>query len=128
MRASSVVVIIILAAAAIVAHPTLAQQDLNNSAIAAQRPAAQSPGTGGNEAAPTKVTPPALPATSAMAPAAGSTGGGMLRLGRAGRGRGMGRARLARGRGHSNDEYAKAASDELDTLLARRLKNICRGC
>jgi hypothetical protein len=43
-------------------------------------------------------------------------------------GHGMHRAPFAGDRRHGNDAYAKAASDERDKLLTKRIKSICRGC
>jgi hypothetical protein len=53
-----------------------------------------------------------------MAPRGGR---GLRGGGRIGRG-------FARGHGRGNDPYAKAASEEMDQLLAKKLKSICRGC
>ena len=35
---------------------------------------------------------------------------------------------FAADRRHADDAYTKAAADEEDRLLARKLKSICRGC
>lgn len=43
-------------------------------------------------------------------------------------GRAGGAEAFSRDRRHANDENVKAASEERDRLLDRKLKSICRGC
>lgn len=41
---------------------------------------------------------------------------------------GYGGAHFEHGRRRGNDQYVKSSSNELDKLLTKKLKNICRGC
>jgi len=71
-------------------------------------------------------------------PSAVSARGGGHRLGMGGFGHSLGGrgftgggesgGQFASDRRHGNDAYAKAASDEVDKLLDKKLKSICRGC